>query len=352
MKDFDFEQFNFEPTLHSQRAIKLHHRQRFSRRIALNARRGLSAKDIQFLRATGYYPDSLLNTLKSEVREVKRSKHKIHKEFTPKNITNTIKFSIGIKLVAPVSKHDINLNPYIRKLRKSKGQRLNVRDELEEVCKAAFPALIKHCEYSMYADCLFEIKAPLKQIAAELGLLAKNGRYDRLNSLLEIMQEAGLVVAMNEYDQERCKQKAVRIFLLPDFFYSLGHTPESLKKLVAATNWHFIRKGSKQSLVARAKAHEERLKTLNVANMRGNQKNSEKYVLLQRAKADFLNDKAFINLINKSEKLEQKLEKERSKPLNEYPDMPLTLEELTYFSSKLELTQMSLDYPPNKRRLN
>lgn len=333
MKNFDFEQFNFEPSESSQRAVKIYHRQRFARKIALNARHGLLKSDIDFLRATGNYPESVLNTL--IVRNTKatiRPKHKLHKEFTPKNISSTIKFSIGRRLVAPMAKHNINLNPYIRKLRKAKKQRLNVRDEMEEMCKAAFPAFIKHCEYSVYADCLFEIKAPLKQLAMELGLLSKNGRYDRLNRLIDMMQEAGLAVVMHEFDQERYKQKAVRVFLLPDFFYSLGHTQESLKKMVAATNLHLIKKGSKNSLAERAKAHEERLKDLNVADMRANPKNAEKYALLKRAKNDFLDDKVFRNLQNKGVKIERKAQLERDKTKADFlPDMPLTLDELFQF---------------------
>ncbi|GJI56927.1 hypothetical protein HEMROJRC1_20390 [Rodentibacter sp. JRC1] len=308
------------------------------------------------MRLTGNYSESLLSTLKvREPQSVSRQKHKIHKEFTPKNITNTIKFSIGQKLVAPVAKHDINLNPYVRKLRKSKKQRLNVRDELEEMCKSVFPALIKHCEYSVYADCLFEIKAPLKQLALELGVLSKNGRYDRLNRLLEMMQEAGLAVVMHEFDQERYKQKAVRIFLLPDFFYSLGHTEESLKKMVASTNLHLIKKGAKKSLVERAQAHEKRLKGLNVANMQANPKNAEKYALLQRAKVDFLNDKAFRNLENKRVKFDRQEDTEQSAII--LPDMPLTLEELAYFATEKQASKITLTTPPidpgnQKRRIH
>ena len=85
MKNFDFEQFNFEPSESSQRAVKIYHRQRFARKIALNARHGLLKSDIDFLRATGNYPESVLNTL--IVRDTKaaiRPKHKLHKEFTPK----------------------------------------------------------------------------------------------------------------------------------------------------------------------------------------------------------------------------------------------------------------------------
>ena len=348
MKNLDFEQFNFTPTPHSDRAVKIYHRQRFVRKVVLNARHGLLKTDIDFLRSTGNYPESVLETLMVRNTQVSsRPKHKLHKAFTPKNIANTIKFSTGLKLAAPLAKHDINLNPYIRKHRKAKKQRLNVRDELEEMCKAAFPAFIKHCEYSIYSECLFEIKVPLKQIALELGILTKNGRYDRLNRLLEIMQEAGLAVVMHEFDQERYKQKAVRIFLLPDFFYSLGHTEESLKKLVAATNLHLIKKGSKQSLLERAQAHEERLKEMNVADMQANPKNAEKYALLRRAKADFLNDKAFRNLENKSLKFARKEALEKNQEMS-LPDMPLTLDELCAFmdNSKSKIKIVSPPFDP------
>lgn len=333
MKNFDFEQFNFEPSEFSQKSVKLYYRHDFSRKMAINARHGLLKSDIDLLRSTGNYSEEVLNALPvRNTQTANRPKHKLHKEFTPKNISATIKFSIGRRLAAPMAKHNINLNPYIRALRKAKKQRLNVRDELEEMCQAVFPAFIKHCEYSVYADCLFEIKAPLRQLARELGLLSKNGRYDRLNRLIDIMQEAGMIVVMHEFDKDRCKQKAVRIFLLPDFFYSLGHTPESLKRMVAATNLHLIKKGSKNSLAERAKAHEERLKDLNVADMRANPKNAEKYALLKRAKDDFLNDKVFRNLQNKSVKIERKAQLERDKTKADFlPDMPLTLDELLQF---------------------
>ena len=75
--------------------------------------------------------------------------------------------------------------------------------------------------------------------------------------------------------------------------------------MVAATNLHLIKKGSKDSLIQRAKIHEERLKDLNVADMQANSKNAEKYALLKRVKADFLNDKAFHSLNNKTAKFER-----------------------------------------------
>lgn len=333
MKNFDFEQFNFEPSESSRDSIKLYYRHYFARKVALNARHGLLKSDIDLLRSTGKYSEEILNLLPvRNTQAANRPKHKLHKEFTPKNIAVTIKFSIGRRLIAPVAKHDINSNPYIRKTRKAKKQRLNVRDEREEIFNAAVIAFVKHCEMSIYEECLFEVKAPLKQIAMELGLISKNGRYDRLNRLTDMMQEAGMIVVMHEFDKERYKQKAVRIFLLPDFFYSLGHTPESLRKMVAATNWHLIKKGGKKSLAERAKAHEERLKDLNVADMRANPKNAEKYALLKRAKEDFLNDKVFRNLQNKSVKIERKAQLERDKTKEDFlPDMPLTLDELFQF---------------------
>ena len=211
-----------------------------------------------------------------------RPKHKLHKEFTPKNIAVTIKFSIGRRLIAPVAKHDINSNPYIRKVRKAKKQRLNVRDEREEIFNAAVIAFVKHCEISIYEECLFEVKAPLKQIAMELGLISKNGRYDRLNRLIDMMEEAGMVVVMHEFDKERYKQKSCKNFLVAGFFlFSWPYPRKPKKKMVAATNLHLIKKGSKNSLAERAKAHEERLKDLNVADMRANPKNAEKYALLK-----------------------------------------------------------------------
>lgn len=345
MKNLDFEQFNFTPTLHSEKAIKIFFRHAYSRKISLNER-GLSQKDIDFIRSTGKYPEYFIDSLIVRCKKiVSRPKHKIHKEFTPKNVSNTIKFSIGRQLIAPLSKHDFNHNPYIRKVRKMKKQRLNLRDELEEMCKTVFPAFVKHCEYSIYAECLFEVKAPLKQLAMELGILTKNDRYDRLNRLIDMMQEAGLIVVMHEFDKERYKQKAVRIFLLPDFFYSLGHTEESLKRMVAATNLHLIKKGSKDSLIQRAKIHEERLKDLNVADMQANSKNAEKYALLKRVKADFLNDKAFHSLNNKTAKFERNnaLKQENPSKDESLPDMPLTLEELRYF---MDEKKAQLIFPP------
>lgn len=355
MKNLDFEQFNFTPTPYSQSAVKIYYRHRFSRKLTLNGRHGLLQSDIDFLRSTGNYPEDLLKSL--DVRNgkpAKRSKHKIHKTFTPNNITKTIKFSIGIKLVAPVSKHDINLNPYIRKLRKAKKQRLNVRDELEELCKAAFPAFIKYAEYSIYAECLFEIKAPLKQLAYELGLLSPNGRYDRLNRLIEMMQEAGFMIAMHEFDKEQYKQKAVRLFLLPDFFYSLGHTETSLKKMVASTNLHLLKRGGKNSLVQRAKAHEERLKDLNVADMRANPKNAEKYDLLRRIKANFIDDKVFRSLTNKITKFEDSKTKEKAGNIfdSDLPDLPLTIEELSVFCVKTPTIDKTDKPTLSKRRLH
>lgn len=294
MKEFNFDRFNFTPTLGSRQAVSVYHRQLFSRALALHRRNGITQAQYKSLLKDGLISAEHLSSLKVRPSaKSKRAKTKLHKRHSPKVVTGTIKFSIGKQLSAPLAKHNINLNPYYRELRIRKNMRLNVRDEAEEITKALFPLLIKYCDYSVHSEFLFEVKAPLRQIAYEMGLLEQTERYDRLHRALETMQEAGLIVAIHEFDMDLYRQKAMRIFLLPDFFYSIGHTPERLRSLVANLDRHYTRKGKNSSIAARNQAHEERLKRANVADIRSNNKTLAYYELLKTLRKEFLSDAAF-----------------------------------------------------------
>lgn len=310
MKDFNFSQYNFKPTEYSQKAVGTFYRQQFARALALHRRNGITEAQYRALIKDGTIPEAHLNSLKVKNKtKTVRPHNKLHKRHTPKIVTNTIKFNIGKNLVAPLAKHDINLNPYYRELRIRKKMRLNVRDEAEEMANALFPVLIKHCEFSIHSEFLFEVRASLPQIAYEIGLLEQTNRYDRLHRAIETMQEAGLIVVINQFNADLYQQRAMRIFLLPDFFYSIGHTPEGLRKLVAGLERHYIKKGKKDSVIARNLAHETRIKQANVADIQSNDKTRAYYRLLKDTKKDFLADAVFRKADNFGQKCKAKAER-------------------------------------------
>lgn len=280
MKNFIFENYNYTPTSASQKAVALCNRHKFSRKLALIERNSVTSCE-------------------------PRPKTKIHKHATPINIAYTIKFSIGRKLNAPLPKHDVDQNPYLRADRIKLNMRLNMRTEAEETAKALFTALIKYCEYNIHDEFLFEVKASISQIASEIGL-SHNERCDRVNRMLNTFQRAGLLIQINEFDKDLNHQKAARLFLLPDFFYSIGHTPESLKKLLAQLDRHYTKKKQHKSILKRNIAHRERIERANVANLQANDKTKAYFRLLVSIKTDFLNDKVFDKATNYKEKTENK----------------------------------------------
>lgn len=350
MKDFNFQRFNFEPSQDSQQAVSTYYRQQFSRNLALFKRNGLTQSQFHSLAKDSEFSAEHLSKLRvKQPTASARSKTKIHKRHNPVQITNSIKFKIGKDLSAPLGKYDFNLNPYIRELRVKKRQRLNIRDESEEILKALFPAFIKYCDYSIYSEFLFEVKAPLRQIAYEIGLLENTERYDRLHRAIDILQEAGLIVVINEFDKDLYRQRALRIFLLPDFFYSIGHTPEKLKSMVASLDRFYTKKGRAESIIARNEAHEERIKLANVADIRGNAKNLAFFYLLKNVRKRFLADPVFRKADNFSQKVAKKT-KEPMKPTisQEKTAQPMSEEKRRAIFENL-YGILGKPYPPNRK---
>ncbi|MDP8042541.1 hypothetical protein QJU11_10090 [Pasteurella atlantica] len=308
MKDFNFEQFNHTPTIASKKAISLSEQQNFARQLYLFQTKGITQEKFNQIKESQKYHEKFLSLIKIRPKKTKynRPSKKNHKLATPKCIINSIKFGIGKKFVAPIKKHDINLNPYFRNYRIKKEMRLNIRTEAEECFKALAPALIKYCDFNIRCKFLFEVKAPLSQIANEIGLLNKNGRYDRVNSMINTLRKIGVLIVINEFDKDLYVQKASRIFLLPDFFYSLGHTEQAFKKEVMKLDRFFTRKGKTEFIDKRNQAHEERLKRSNIADITANKKTIAFFKVLQHVKQSFLNDSIFKKAFNYSEKAKKK----------------------------------------------
>lgn len=58
-----------------------------------------------------------------------------------------------------------------------------------------------------------------------------------------MLEQAGLIIILREMDHETKQRKAMRIWLKPEFFYSLGYTQEKLRLLVKNLHKYRVKKG-------------------------------------------------------------------------------------------------------------
>lgn len=172
--------------------------------------------------------------------------------------------------------HDTNRNPYLRALRKAKYQRLRIRSERREILDVLIPVLINFCDLSLTRDYLFEVKTDLATIAKQCGqhykYTDKNGnereRYDTINNAIKMLEEAELITVLREMDKTVGKQKAMRIWLNPEFFIMLGFSEAELRKIMLRYHKYQFINNKLDELDAIHQQHIERLKQSNVADIR------------------------------------------------------------------------------------
>lgn len=192
--------------------------------------------------------------------------------------------------------HDSNRNPYFRALRRAKFQRLRIRSERREALHVLIPVLINFCDFSLTREYLFEIKTDLATIAKHCGqhykYIDKNGnerdRYDTVNNAIKMLEEAELITVLREMDKTVGKQKAMRIWLNPEFFLMLGFSEAELRKIMLRYHKYQFINNKLDELDAYHKAHLERLKHSNVADI------SKKYSLhnhLKNIRKKFLGER-------------------------------------------------------------
>lgn len=216
---------------------------------------------------------------------------KSHRNHTPKKRAGLIKFAIGKQLSATLDKHDWNRNQWLRELRIRQKKRLSIRSERRETLHALCYELINYADYCIDSDYLFEVMTNVETLAKNIRQLHiyPNGRrtYDPVLKALIMLEQAGLIIILREMDHETKQRKAMRIWLKPEFFYSLGYTQAKLRLLVKNLHKYRVKKGLLEKAKNLYKNHVLRLKYSNVSDI------SNKFALknlLLKIKKDFLSE--------------------------------------------------------------
>lgn len=216
---------------------------------------------------------------------------KLHRNHTPKKRAGLIKFAIGKQLSATLDKHDWNRNQWLKALRMKQKKRLSIRSERRETLYALSYELINYADYCIDSDYLFEVMTNVETLAKNIRQLHiyPSGRktYDPVLRALIMLEQAGLIIILREMDHETKQRKAMRIWLKPEFFYSLGYTQTKLRLLVKNLHKYRVKKGVLDKAKNLYKNHVLRLKYSNVADI------SDKFALknlLLNIKKTFLSE--------------------------------------------------------------
>ncbi len=160
---------------------------------------------------------------------------KIHRRYTPKIICN-IPRGITSKLVARVSKHNWHYNYDLISLRRQYNMRIHARSELCECLTILSCVLIIHCNYNLYSDYLFEIKAPFEIIAHSMNMLHiySNGRksYDPPLNALRILEKLKYLIILRGKNPDTGHNRPLRIWLTKKFFTSRGIKIDELRLIL------------------------------------------------------------------------------------------------------------------------
>ncbi|AYN25677.1 hypothetical protein D8682_00925 (plasmid) [Buttiauxella sp. 3AFRM03] len=184
---------------------------------------------------------------------------------------------------AALEKHDWNRNRYIYKLRCERNQRVSVRSERREVYKALAMAIIAMCDYNADSDYLFEVMCGTHDLARATNLLHRTitGRltYDPILNALHDWEKAGLIVIVRGQDPETKQNKAMRIFIKPEWFEGLGFSVDELRKILGDYRRWAEKKGLRETAKQRYANHIARVARSNVASL--DDKHSLKKLLLK-----------------------------------------------------------------------
>lgn len=270
-------------------------------------------------------PDSNIPSSVSPLSTPQEQLSKLHRNHLPVKRVGLIKFAIGKQLSATLDKHDWNRNQWLKELRKRQKKRLSIRSERRETLYALCYELINYADYSIDSDYLFEVMTNVETLAKNIKQLHiyPSGRktYDPVLKALIMLEQAGLIIILREMDHETKQRKAMRIWLKPEFFYSLGYTQAKLRLLVKNLHKYRVKKGLLDQAKSLYKNHILRLKYSNVADI------SNKFALknlLLKVKNGFLSED-----LNKTSKKAKKINLETKANLSslEYNISPISEEQ-------------------------
>ncbi len=158
--------------------------------------------------------------------------NKIHRRYTPKIICN-IPRGITTKLIDKISKHNWHYNYDLIKLRRKLNMRIHVRSELCESLTVLSSTLLIYCNYTLYSNYIFEIKAPFEIISHSMNMLHiySNGRksYDPPLNALHVLEKLKYIIVLRGKNPDTGHNKPLRIWLTKKFFTSRNITVGELR---------------------------------------------------------------------------------------------------------------------------
>ncbi|WP_084110627.1 hypothetical protein [Erwinia typographi] len=197
---------------------------------------------------------------------------KVHRHHVPL-FAGTMPNTVAVKrFSAALERHDWNRNPLIYALRCQREQRISVRSERRETYYALAMAMIANCDYNPDDDYLFEVMCSSEELAKQIGQLhvdAATGRktYDPVYKAIGDWEAAGTLVVHRARDAETRQQKAMRIWIRPEFFDGLGFSMAELRDIVIKFRRWLERKGLRETYKDRYSEHLKRLARSNVADI-------------------------------------------------------------------------------------
>ena len=175
------------------------------------------------------------------------------------------------KFAAALEKHSWNRNKAIYELRCSRNQRISVRSERRETYDALAMAIVSYCDYSPDHEFLYEVMTSVEDLARLTGQFHQynGGRktYDPVLLALKDWEEAKLIIIHREFDHEVKQHKAMRIWIRPQFFETLGFSVAELRDIMTKFRRWMERKGLRETLQQRYQRHLLRVARSNVASL-------------------------------------------------------------------------------------
>lgn len=175
------------------------------------------------------------------------------------------------RFAAALKHHCWNRNRALVRHRQDSGRRISIRSERRQTLDALSMALIAYCDYSPESDYLFEVFASVEQLAAITGQRhqCESGRvtYDPTLNALKQLADAQLIIVQHGHDPDTRQQKAMRIWLRPEFFLSIGFTLGEVRQMLHNFRKYMERTGHRQSAKARYAEHVMRIARSNVASI-------------------------------------------------------------------------------------
>ncbi|WP_371694993.1 replication protein [Pasteurella multocida] len=230
------------------------------------------------------------NTSAKEYDQAVTRKHRNATPFFRLNLQNR-EFTYTQKVFLDLSlQHDLLRNRYLNALRIARYQRETIRKDSREVMEVLIPTLIAYCDMSLTSEFLFEVQANVEHIAQMCNQTYQyqdskgymRVRYDTITNALNTFDEAGLITILREKNKVSGKNKAMRIWLNPEFFLMLGVSLKELrKKLLKYHKYQYQNNKLEQARVAYQK-HLMKIEHKNVASMKSNYK--LRSLLLERKK--------------------------------------------------------------------